>query len=240
MIRNLKALGLALVAIFALSAMLASMASASRQGVLTSDGPVTLDGEEDGPNFFADPPAPGKVECPGSIVTGHRYNVTPHEAIPKTGETTVTITPHFENCKNGGSKVTVTMNGCDFVFHVGETTEKVEDGEYKLTADVICPAGKVIEVHQYLASNNENVLTCTLTVPEQKGITGFDISNDVKEGKTTETLTATGTSKNVHVITEGLCGSSTSLVAEQTINYTIKGTNATKEETGIKITDTEL
>lgn len=41
MIRNLKALGLALVAAFAMSAVTTSVASA-QQGTLTSDGPVTL------------------------------------------------------------------------------------------------------------------------------------------------------------------------------------------------------
>ena len=45
MIRNLKVLGLALVAVFAMSAMVASAASA---GVLTSDGPVKIKATETG------------------------------------------------------------------------------------------------------------------------------------------------------------------------------------------------
>ncbi len=48
MIRNLKALGLTLAAVFAMSAIAASAASA-QQGTLTSDGPVTLYGTETGP-----------------------------------------------------------------------------------------------------------------------------------------------------------------------------------------------
>lgn len=66
--RNLKALGLAAVAVLAFSAVAASAASA-QQGKLTSDGPVTLTGEDTGVNFFK--AFGSEVRCPDSKYTGH-------------------------------------------------------------------------------------------------------------------------------------------------------------------------
>ena len=67
MIRNLKALGLALVAVFAMSAMAASASSAS----VTSDGPFTLTGTETGGTETNYLEAFGlKTKCPGSTSKG--------------------------------------------------------------------------------------------------------------------------------------------------------------------------
>jgi hypothetical protein len=97
MIRNLKALGLALVAVFALSAVAASAASA-QQGFITSTGPVTLDGVEDGTNYFEihnlEPFGKVRVECPGSTFKGHEVGST--KGIPS-GAKTATITPNYNN-----------------------------------------------------------------------------------------------------------------------------------------------
>ncbi len=249
MTRNLKALGLALVAVFALSAVAASAASAQTVGKLTVDSgtSVTLDGSEDGANTLVYPGLEGNVECPGSSIVGHKVEThaetttkiamkePTHPLIPA-NSSDATITPNFVNCKNGGHKVTVTMNGCDFDFHIGLTTAIADT--YALTADVHCPPGASIEVHVYLASNNSNTTICTLTVHEQTGITGFDIANEVNaKGETeTMTLTATGTAKNIKVTKSGLCGAGETSVAEQTINYTLKGTTATGLPVGVTIT----
>jgi hypothetical protein len=129
MIRNPKALGLALVAVFAMSAMATSAASA-QQGELTSkpvEG-VTLIGSETGEAGSNALTAFGlRIECPQSTYTGHKYSETPHTLIPN-GATTVTLTPDYKeenhNCRSfpGNFPMTVSMNGCDYVLHFGETT----------------------------------------------------------------------------------------------------------------------
>ncbi len=239
MIRNLKIPALALAAALALVALMSSAASAQTQGKIKTDAPsLTLDGVEDGANILIYPGLEGVVECPGSTITGHKVASTPHVAIP-VESSDATVTPKFVNCHNGAHLVTVTTNGCDFVYHIGSTTVGVSD-TYALTVDVVCPAGQVIEFHVYLASGNSNTTICTIKVPAQSGITGSDIANELNaKGETTDTLTVTGAPKNIKASREGLCGASETSAAEQTINYTLTGTNTNEghELTGVTITD---
>ena len=93
MARNLKALGLALFVVFALSAVAASAASA-QVGKLTSDGPVTLFGTQTGEaKNNALIAFGGETTCTKASYTAHKYNVTPHDDIPS-GESSITITPN--------------------------------------------------------------------------------------------------------------------------------------------------
>jgi hypothetical protein len=236
MIRNLKALGLVVMAVLAMSAVAASAASA-QQGVLTSDGPVILDGVEDGENFFEYNSTLGKVKCPGSTFVAEKVG----GGFLKTGETTSTITPSYNNatCNAGGLKATVTMNGCDFVFHIGETTSGTTD-EYGVKADLVCPSEKDVEVHAYASATNENITACKVTLKPQEGITGLDIGNELKEG-TTETvvphvLTVTGESTNIKASKSGLCGAGTTETAKYKANITLTGTNEAGGETEVTIT----
>jgi hypothetical protein len=229
MARNLKALGLALVAALAISAPAAS----AQQGVLTSDGPVTLDltatrggGGTEGITTFGE-----RIECPGTTYAGHKYNVTPHELIP-IGAHTITITPHFVNCKTASApnKATLTMNGCDYVFSFGQT---VAQNKYPITAEVACPVGAAIEFHEYLASNNENISVCTLTVRPQSGIMGLSVTTNT----ISDDLNIAGTLKGIHVEKHGLCGSGTSVTGEYHMDLTVQGTSIRGENTGITVTD---
>lgn len=230
MIRNLKILGLALVAVFAMSAMAASAASAA-QSVFTSDGPTTLDGVEDGVNQFVYP-GEGTVTCSGSTFTGHEVGSTTN-GIPNNA-TTATITPHYNNpnctVNSGEHKATVAMNGCDFVFHLGETTSGTS--EHGVTADVVCPGTSVIEVDVFFASNNENLTVCLLKIGPQNGLKGFDVSNDGSEK-----LTLTGETTEIHASKSGLCGAGSTTTASYKVNVTASGTNAAGGSTGIQVSD---
>ena len=120
MIRNFKVLGLALVAAFAMSAVVASAASAQ----FTSNSyPTTVTAVSELGNdvFTVDGTS---VECKS------HFEGTAAEATTK-----ITITPTYTNCKAFGFlSATVAMNGCDFVFH--------SNGE----VDVECPTGKNIVI----------------------------------------------------------------------------------------------
>ena len=223
MIRNLKAQGLALMAVFTLTAMAASTASA-QQGTLTSDGPVTLIGTETGePNDNSISMFGTTIRCPGSTYTAHKYNVTPHTVIPS-GATTATITPHYNPCEVPGvGTATIDMNGCDFVLHLGETTGGVA-GTYGVTADVVCPAGKQIEITIWTSGTpHTNATFCSIDFPAQTGLKGAhatDTGNghiDIKG--TFEGITATKTLHGGGL----LCPHQHTAEAKFNIDVTVKG-----------------
>jgi hypothetical protein len=181
---KLKALGVALAAIFTIGVVVASAASA-QQGILTSDGPVTLTGTETGVEANRLTAFGTFVECPGSTYTGHKYSETPHKFLPS-GATTATLTPKYKektaegapNCKGAlNTNVTIDMNGCDYVAHLGETTPtEDEEGTYGVTFDVVCPEGKEITVTLWLneaAHTSEPAAPkCIIHIPSQNGLSG--------------------------------------------------------------------
>lgn len=247
MIRNLKALGLALVAVFALSAVVASAASA-QQGKLTSDGPVTLTADETGvgQNWFE---AFGlKVECPGTTITGHAYNVTPHGLIPN-GATTATLTPHFNDHPDGchvtpGPFVaTVDDVGCDFVAHIGSTTGGVA-GTYGVTFDLVCnEVGKEITVTIWTTAADltaKKTPMCILHIKQQNGLVGAHATNgsgghiNIAGLITGIHVTKTGT--GTHAI---LCPGAvqTTSTAKFNIDTTVTGKNAEGGATGISLSE---
>lgn len=237
MIRNLKTLGFALVAVFALSAMAASAASA--QGKFTSDGPVTFKATETGPagsNAFT---AFGvTVECGGTTYTGHAYNVTPHTFIPS-GVSTATLTPKYPECISKLNKwpTTVDMNGCDFVVHLGATTDKVDT--YGLTLDVVCPAGKEMTVTFFTteADHVNGTPFCIWHIQPQTGLTGLH-ATDTTSGH----ITIAGAVKNVHItrVSPGNthpehCNSLTTNEGSFDIDVTVNGFNEAGGPTPISL-----
>lgn len=233
MIRNLKVLGLALVAVFAMAAMSASAASAAN-GKLTSTGPVTLDGTElaETGDTNALTAFGQTVECPGTEFFGHKYNVTPHELIPN-GAETVTITPTYDNCHTvAGNKATVHMNECDFVLHIGETTGTGDT--YGVSADLVCPAGHEVDLEIFLSANNENTKLCTVTLGttggHNQGLTGPHLTDE-----TNGHVRITGTFEKVTAVESGLCGSSETTEGKYDVAMTFTGTNNFKESTAISL-----
>lgn len=227
--RYIKALGLAFVAALALSAVVASAASA--QGKLTSDGPVTLDATETGGVTANSLTAFGNAtRCPGSSYTGHEYNKTPHALIPS-GASTATFTPKYVNCVSiqGGSELptTVDMNGCDYVMHIGATVGVGKT--YAATADVVCPAGQHILVTAFSGGGHAFRL-CTVTVGPQTGLAGAHFT-DTGNGH----VDLTGTFKGIKSSRSGLCGASSTETAEFHIDVTGSGTNAAGGATPVSL-----
>ena len=160
--RNLKALGLALVAAFAMSAMLASAAQATNPGTIFGPQGSTevLAHKLANDKFTINTEAgtsPSTLECNTATFT----QTSP--AFGATGTSEVELTPEYSGCKtNAGQFVTVTHNGCTYRFYHLTTT----GGKWGPTVQIKCPAGKQIEVHVYLFSNH-TFQVCTLTVPAQ-------------------------------------------------------------------------
>lgn len=250
MIRNLKAMGLALVALFALSAVVAATASA-QQGKLTGPGPMTLTATETGTGQNKLTAFGAGVECPGSHYVGHKYNETPHKFIPS-GATTATLTPIYtetvtkegkkdENCLVAGVgwSATIDLNGCDYVIHLGVTTGGVEN-TYGVTFDIVCPVGKEITVTLW---TNKTLHTaeplkpfCILHVPPQVGLVGAH-ATDTTEGHIdltgeVEKIKVTRTNQGSHAI---LCPNSTTETAKFDLDVTVDAHNELGETIDIGI-----
>jgi hypothetical protein len=150
MTRNIKVLGLALVALLAMSA-LASTASAQFESEAESTN-LTVSFS----SMQKIAPSEGGVafECNTIKTTG-----------TQTGKanTTITISPSFSNCENFvGASTTVTMNGCKFVFHAAK-------GSTTGTMDIECETSKVIELE---AGN-----ICRYTIGTQTGLSSVNFKN---------------------------------------------------------------
>lgn len=225
MTRNLKALGLTMVAAFAMSSILASAAFA-QQGMLTSDGPVTLHGEA---GTYTWTTFGLVVKCTGLSFTGHKYNVTPHTSI-NSGATQITLTPlSMEDCTmHDGTeeqrKVTVTMNGCDYAVNIEGAVEK---NKYAASTDIVCPEGKAIELHNWFPFPN-----CTVTIKSQSGIKNGTVKN-TESGD----ITLEGGFKEILIEKHGsfLCPTESSKSTTLSMAATLEGRNEAGGSTAIAI-----
>ena len=170
MIPNLKVLGLALVAVLAMSAIGASVASADD---LASDStPVTLTGKQSGGGDVLTTTA-GTVKC-------KEINYTATNVATPT--TTVDVTPNYpektsggeQNCTGFGFPATVATNGCTFRFTIGEATT----GGF----DIICPAGQEITA----TARSAGVTKCIVHIGAQNIAAGITYSNTGAAGTTRE------------------------------------------------------
>jgi hypothetical protein len=255
MVRNLKVLGIALVAIFAMSTMVASAALA--QGKLTTEGgvAVTLTGSETGVQtnrltMFGIPFA-----CEGSTYTGKKTLITAETEAGKTHEllpnlsTTATITPNYNQPKCaltvGGSNfpATVTMNGCDYNIQIGATTGEQTETKttFGLTTDIVCPKEKDIQIElwEFGDTKHEVASWCMFTIKPQTGLKGAHVSS-TRKATPKDDLDLDGKVEGITVSRSGtkplLCPTSEEKAASLDLDVTVKGENSAGEEKGITVT----
>jgi hypothetical protein len=150
MIRNLKVLGLALVALVAMSA-LASTASAGFESEAES---TNLTVSSNTMQKFSPSEGGAAIECTKIAATG-----------TQTGKvaTTVTISPTYSSCETFlGAATSVTTNGCKYVFH---SAAKSTTG----TTDVECEGANQIEIK--VGS------ICTYKIGTQTGLSSVNFKN---------------------------------------------------------------
>ena len=158
MTHKFKALGLALIAVAAIGAALASAAQA---GVFKAEEyPARITGEQ----------VAGTIT--GQEFTKHQFSTVVAtwkcSTVKFQGELTeesseLTLTPTYEGCDWNGTLTTVNTNGCDYLFTAGETIEGSEN-KLNVSVHIKCEAGHEIEV----------ILgECTIKLPSQtlSGIT---------------------------------------------------------------------
>jgi hypothetical protein len=161
MIRSFKALGLALIA---LAAMTALSASAAQAGTLTVEpGPtVTLTGEQTEKHKFelTDHLIEGK---PAATECGKAHFKHVGAGVGN-GAETVTVHPEYTECKAFGLNATVNTTGCDYLLHLGAVTGT----GWHVTTDVVCAAGSLIKI---------TTATCEVTVGAQTGLATSQVTN---------------------------------------------------------------
>lgn len=170
--RNLKALGLALVAVLALGALTASASSAH---VFTSDsttGTTYFTGEDEVQNEFSTPA--GTVTCTTVSFKGKAAG---------TEQSEVTVHPSYSNCTHSVlGEVTVVTTGCDYLLK-GATDEK-----NMATVKVVCEAGKAITI--------QTSIGCDLKIGEQSLSSAVSYAN-AGGGGSKEDITVTNTAKEI-------------------------------------------
>lgn len=217
MIRSLKALGLGLIAMLAVSVI--SVSAASADAFTTESYPATITGGDDpgvaGTSEFAS--TGGVAKCPSAT-----YHATLSGA-----STTLTVTPNLngasDNCTVAGSiPAVVDLNGCDFLVHIGSGAST------SVTADLLCPAGK--EVTMTSNQNTAGSLTtkCTTHLPPQT-LSGITYDN-LGAGTTREIRATMNVSGITYTETAGTgLGACATSVLQHT--GTLKGTDLLTAET---------
>lgn len=186
MVRNLRLLGLALAAVFALTAVAASAAMAEE--FHSEKETTTLLGKQTETHKFVT--SVGTVTCEVAEFKGTVTGTKKAENDFANPE--VTIHPTYEKCKLSGINinVTVTTTGCNYRFYNVATKSG--------PVDVVCETGKEITV----AGTG-----CTVKVPGQTGLKTVEYAN---EGTGTgRTVKVTAKVTGIKYTTSGfLCGTS--------------------------------
>ena len=246
MIRNLKAFGLALVAVFAMGAMVTSAAQAQGVAKVTAEATtVTLDGKQIGTSNVFQREA-RKVSCTAVELQAHDTNFN--------GDSTIlTTAPVFTGCEETVLKKssTVFMNGCTFTFHL---TGDATGGEHTWTAttDLECP-GAPARLVVYNATGDsapasdheESDRLCEYTFASQTGLSKIDLTNKAAGGVVGGVVTpkdyiiadiTVGGITSVRTFGAALtCGAVNNATATLTAEAEIWGTNGLGEKTGVTI-----
>ncbi len=208
MLNKFRALGLALVAVFAMSALIASSASAATFTAVdgsTQNVEATDVGAED--VFVV---SGSTLTCQGETFAGH---------LPAGQSTSLTVDPNWINCKTEGASsnnVTVTDNGCGIIFQTTPNGIYIECPQ--------TPTVKAIEVHHYQAGSSHSSSTCTETIGTQ---TPVNLKGPTYTNQAGGHVEAHGEAE-VSLQTHGACsfGFTLNQKAVYTYSVTVKGSTA--------------
>jgi hypothetical protein len=156
MTRKLKVLSLSLVAVFAMSAVAASSASAVTDHLTTTKPSALMTGVSHDNVFNIT--GVSTFECTTSKFTATGVNNGTEITVDPEYTGTVNQTPHETHCSASIGKVTVDMNGCH--YKLSGVTNASLDGPVWIE----CPAGKQIQITSSLGP--------VISIPSQTPTTG--------------------------------------------------------------------
>jgi len=219
MIRNLKILGMAVVAVLAMSAVVASAASAQLGTFTAHEYPATITGEQTGTDVFTT--VAGTVSC--THATYHGEAAGP--------QTSLTITPTYSGCKAFGLfTATIDMNGCDYQFNRPTTEEPFGNGLYVGTVDIKCPVNTEITI---------TTDVCRVTVPAQTGLSQITYKN-TPTATPTDVDVSVNISKKIKYTVDPNCATAaagTYTDGSYTGAATVDADNALEETIGVSVSD---
>jgi hypothetical protein len=192
MIRNIKALGLAFVAVAAMSMAAASAVQASELHA-THPGDVVITGSQiEQHKFQITHPNGPNTNCTAANFEG----TVPWSGVgQQVTSNDVTVTATYSQCKSFGLNATVRMNGCKYTITGKANTNTGATTALTSYVDITCPtAGKQIEV---IAGGG----ACVITVPGQHNLQHIVFSNTTEAGKPHHThanITITGITYQTH------------------------------------------
>jgi hypothetical protein len=215
MTRNLKAMGLALVALFAISAMAASSASAANDHFTSTNASAVVTGVSHD-NSFHYPNGVG-FNCTTSKFTGTTTNGSTELTIDPEYTGLVNATPHGTTCTATGGEVTIDMNGCHYVL-TGNTTGADPVGTTDATVWITCP---VVGGVQQVIKITQAATGITFQVPPQTPTTGgVTYTNEVVGGKKVVKVKATATGVTTLCHPAFICGLAGVSTHENDATYT--------------------
>jgi hypothetical protein len=168
MTRYLKALGLSVIAVCAMSAVAASGAqavtaphftSATTPGEVHEHTILSGTSETEANGGVQKFKAGATVECYHAHFAGTSLTGT-DESLTIEAEYTGNKTETLGTCETSGLVTHVNMEGCDFRLHAGV---ELAAAEFTGTVDVVCPEGKEIDIKITKAGGVET--KCTLKIP---------------------------------------------------------------------------
>jgi hypothetical protein len=212
MIRNLKVLGLVLVAVFAMSAVAASGAFAAVE-FHSEIAATTLKGEQVGTNVFH-AGAGHDVECTTAKYEGTTTAVT---------QASVEVRPTFSGCRAFGFATTdVNTNSCT-LWIVAATLK----GFYQNSTHTgVCPA--IVLTPTFLGSS-----VCTVNVKPGTTEYNLDVTNEGSSTTRDVKVTSTATGVPYEEVSGGGCGVGSGTNGELTGSVTTKGFNSGGTQVGI-------
>jgi hypothetical protein len=158
---NVKTFGLALVASFAMSAMVASAAQAESFWFTSEVSPTTLTGSQKTEFFDKFKTDSGSVTCEKATYSG----------LQTTTASSVTFIPVYEECEIGGVPATIDLNSCDYVL---TQHTRVDTTKFTVTTTINCTGTNQIKITVTLPGGT---VKCTISVPEQTIATGVTLTN---------------------------------------------------------------
>ena len=234
MIRNFKALGLAVIAVLAMGVVAVSAAQATTLSKTTGAYPVTVTGTQEGANTILKVGTVRSVECTGATLDG---TLAAASAV-------TTFTAAYSGCTSVPSALTATVNmkSCDFTVAWNTPVEPANTtGTGAATVDC-STAGDAIHVSVYKnTTHTEANIACTYAISAQGPIPGTLEYHNIGSGTTAEVTVEQNLKEIKTKVITGtalLCGGA----AGTTVNSTLIGNGkltgevaATSEHVGIAV-----
>lgn len=216
MVRKLRALGLAVGALFAMSALVASAAQAETPAQFNATSyPSILTVEAKATQTFTAGTLPA-ITC---------EKVSGEATVSEETSTITGVNVEYTECEAdlfGGTAATVNFNGCDYVFHAG-TMEGTSTSTG--SADLVCPEGKEVVIN---ASG-----LCTVRIPGQTELGPITFHNEpAGEGTPEHWVRMSPNVSGIASSHSGFCGSGSDAVGTYTGDVAVKGFEDVEDEEG--------